>query len=909
MSEEQLEVVKVSPSTALDRALLKEKKKHQHQRKDSHPNRQENDYLNINTATTNANDLLESQGQELLWIEDGDKDNVNNTKKGSGLLGSFRSSKSLPQQIRFYGRHKNSKPKETTARVVVVADPAQKATATTTATMTSTNTTTNDRLHQAAAKAQEARDLLDQALVPLHSPIERNNMLRKAFSTAVEARILVDPNLHKESKNNAKRNNAYHELEQSKSLGEEEALEASRIISIMSGQQHLVDGTEESKPKQRRKHARRAATPVNHCSQSTSLPFDTLLKLANQHAEAARQYLESMLPFFQDQAEEDAVYCRSQSNRNVTNNRDSQIISSTPNNEYDHAAQRPGNNMPQEIQAGIPNVVIDEETKRRAAERHAAIARGVQQNNTMPSLGFDNTFQNGDTISTLGFDNTFQNEDSLTINSLNAFLDAPMSGTAENSLGKAVPDQPNSGGGEVAPNVENPEHQLDAPILSIGPACEKVPSTGKQRESKFGLFRRNKTTKVQHKKGRRTTKVDRFIPTTITPVCDDEQDGFDPETRQQLVHIQDIERVTGDRLQAAMQKTQAAAKANAALILRGRGHGLGEMGVNDPATRGVYYRDPTMVRPHFVDAPKIPPGILNQKSWEDLADGASLEDVTSLPDATSLPDQTTENKLPIKVPARASSFVHLRRFGLFGRKSSKGPRLQRATETNPQKKESGKEVTDKDDYISPPSWPEVVGHGATAATSGEDPADDHAYKVIVLNGDDDNSSPTATYSERDRYAVLVDDQECQGTVDNEQDQQPATEPEDSMRIAPATVQQKGISGAFSWDAGKHGENAFGAKPSFVEVDGEDEAKLVLANKEEVLQSIEAPVRVQPTEDIKTIRSMTNDAEVGPTTSFMEQMAEAKQASAKQRAAAAAITPSPGRKKGLYQRWKLRPAQV
>ncbi|KAI2502299.1 hypothetical protein MHU86_12188 [Fragilaria crotonensis] len=589
----------------------------------------------------------------------------------------------------------------------------------------------------------------------------------------------------------------------------------------------------------------------------------------------------------------------------MTDTRVSKVIPRTPEKEQDRADRGPGSSIPKELPPPIPNAVIDAETKRRAAERQAAIARGVQPNNTMPSVGFDNTFQNGETISTLGFDNTFQNEDSLTINSLNAFLDAPMSGTAENSLGRNVPDQPNSagaGGGAVEPDVDDPEIQFGgAPIVSIGPAMDKEPSTGKQQEPKFGLFRRNhKTSKSQQKKGTTTATratVDRFMPTTIAPVGDDELDAIDPEIQQQLVHIQDIERVTGDRLQAALQRTQAAAKANIAMARRNGDGTFGQSGINDPTTRGVFYRDPTTVQPEFVDAPIIPPGILTQKSWEDLADGASLASVTSLP------DQRTEKEVPIIVPERASSFAHRKRFGLFRRKTtSRTPRLPRATESSSQrKKQSEKESKD---IVSPASWQEVVARDATAATSGEDPADDHGFNVTVLNGnDDDNSSPTAAYGERDRYAVLVDDQEGQAIVDNDREANDVVNPP-VLGVAP-----KGIRGAFSWDAGKHSESISGAKPSFVEVDGEDEAKVVLANKEEVLESIQAPVRVQPSEDIKTIRSMTNDAEISPSASFVEQMAEAKEANAKQRAGAAATTPSPGRKKGLYSRWRTRPAQI
>ncbi|KAI2502300.1 hypothetical protein MHU86_12189 [Fragilaria crotonensis] len=181
-------------------------------------------------------------------------------------------------------------PKETNARVVLVSDPAQQDAAA--AAPATTNSAASDRLHQAAAKAQEARDLLDQALVPLHSPIERHVMLRKAFSTALEARKLVDPNISMENKKNTKKNKVYHELEQTKSLGEEEALEASRIISIMAGQQHVVLDTTETNRKNHFGDNERNALPallstmrhkVNRCrlTRCCSLPTNMLQRHDN----------------------------------------------------------------------------------------------------------------------------------------------------------------------------------------------------------------------------------------------------------------------------------------------------------------------------------------------------------------------------------------------------------------------------------------------------------------------------------------------------------------------------------------------------------------------------------------------------------------------------------------------------
>jgi hypothetical protein len=132
---------------------------------------------------------------------------------------------------------------------------------------------------------------------------------------------------------------------------------------------------------------------------------------------------------------------------------------------------------------------------------------------------------------------------------------------------------------------------------------------------------------------------------------------------------------------------------------------------------------------------------MTQRSWEDLADGASLEDVVSLPD-----QRKTEPEIVI-APTRASSFHGKKRFNLFGlrKESTKAPNNAKIKKL--QNVKSDKELT-KNDLTS--SADVGIRQGPTASTSVEDPADELPNNISVMTDDScmrpGHGEPDAVYS-------------------------------------------------------------------------------------------------------------------------------------------------------------------
>ena len=771
----ELEVVKVSPSAALDRALMKEKKK----KKKKQSRQQQQQQQQQHSLTQSQQDPeAESQGQELLWVEEDDVTNSNDTtsphnttaphKKKGFLLGKLRSTSTSTT--------KNKKETSTT-RVVLLPTPTA---------ATTTTTTPSTPLQQATLKAKQARELLDQAVQvdSQQTHEEREEILKQAICAAKEARRLVDPQ---------------------------------------------QDPTEQATEQQTIRDATLAISSSNDKQDTAAFCFSPKKKKTDEspydHAEQARRCLESMLPDFLDEAvsEDD----ESQQLVPPEDQQQQQKTKDTAESKKEekhvdktHVPDRKQRAVEQEDskqRTDEQEQEQDEDVRQRAAaEKHATISRVVQQNNTMSTLGFDNTYMNADTL--------------LTINSLNAFLDGE--GTVENT----------------------------SPTMMITATDEKDTKT---KKSKFALFGKHKNKKgavavaAVAAAASNDVKVDRFQP-TILPAGGEELEVPDPDNTR-MVQIQNINRVTGSRLEAAMYDDASVASWDG-VPKHNDAYG------SEPHHGNNMPRDNTKMQPQFVAAPKLPPGLMNQKSWEDLVDGASLADVASLPDEKII------DELPS--PERVAESPK-QRFGLFGRKKKKSSAVCSA---------------------------EPSTNTTKSQPAAEDPPDDLPNNVSLLS--ESSSFRLTDGGVPDRYTAAVADDEDFGH--DEAQKRNDRNPSDVDLLMPhKPVAVDGIRQVFSWDDKQH--TIAVAKPSYVEVmdDGEgDEAKVVLANKEQVVTAIEASRRMEPPAAIKITSSMTNDL-VKPTDSFLEEMHESKDKNA-----AARSNKKVGKKKGLLVGfWKTPAANV
>jgi hypothetical protein len=129
-----------------------------------------------------------------------------------------------------------------------------------------------------------------------------------------------------------------------------------------------------------------------------------------------------------------------------------------------------------------------------------------------------------------------------------------------------------------------------------------------------------------------------------------------------------------------------------------------------------------------------------------------------------------------------------------------------------------------------------------------------------------------------RYTALTDDEDQVHEAAQRRltETKPIVTDVDFMPDKPTPVELRGIRSVFSWGVGKHSEDPVLAKPNYVEVDGEDEAKVILANKEEVLDAIKASVRTEQINEIKLTRSETHDRGLTPSLSFVQEIAETKE---------------------------------
>jgi hypothetical protein len=856
-SPDELEVVKISPSTALDRALLKEKKKkkqqEQKEKQEQQLNRtkyqrvvaeatsapkqgsQDSSEYDAETSKTNSKGafgpdveaLPESMGQELLWVEDAtmaSSPSPVKTQKKRGLFSRLKSKPVSPEKI------KKKKKKE--SRVVLLNAPP------------SGQQPSSDRIKKAAAKAQHARALLDQALVENVDAQQRDEILKNAFTEAAEARRLVDP----ESAG----------LEQTKLLVEKEALEASRILLTMS----TFTRREEKKEERELKVDTAAAALAATLSPHTPL---TLMRSANEHAEAARRYLESMLPEFFDGA--------------VSDDEDGTNYDIDEDQEEDEEEDRE---------------YTDEERKRRAEEKQATISRVVQQNNTFSTLGFDNTYR----------------DEVLTIDSLNAFLDAPfsMDGDTSNKSdrnkvvieGKDATDMKLAAEWREAKEAKEVRRKKDveaqaaaaaASPIKAPPAAATEPKKSRSKLSHFGRSRSKraaaKATGVAAAAGtaavvvsskkksadNKYTKVNKFIA-TVVPEDKHELPVPDEHELQHLSQVQAVTRVTSKRLEEA-------AEDDASVVSY------------DGVPRHQGYTNPNATPPRvksrnmntqFIAAPKIAnPALLSARSWEDLADGtASLQEVIddwpeeeegALPQILSISkERSTEGCTKSKS----------KRFKLFGRKKSK--------KTLNADKEASAEVSKSEVHPIPQSIAHDGGYGHitnSTNTQSEDFGDD-PHNISIMTED--------SYL-RDRYAVM---DEFEGAA-HEAVKKRLTQRKPILSDVDMMPAQPSISTllrqAFTWgDDDEDVDNAKAGKP----IHDADENDINTARRS-----------AKPSDgDVKMPRAATanNYTIQASNSSFMEKMDAALEEHAQKKAERATQAeeeqkPQQPEKKGLFRRFK------
>lgn len=282
----------------------------------------------------------EEYGQELLWIEDQEQphdvqeflyvDNVDPVTTQTSSSSSRRKKKTKKLFQRFFFSKKAA---IQSPRVAVVD---------------STTPTQHDLARQ---KAAHARQLLEEALSSEDSSDENDDRIQFAFDEALDARRMVSSTEEEEEDENM------WKIQQK--LGQEEAQQA---------------------VKNKKKNANNTPTSI--------------IQAAEQHAEQARIYLESMLPEFLNHA--------------VSSNSSGEVAASPPTKQ-----QQPP-----------PPAKTKKSTRQQTPrQREELIARVVQENQTQAA---------SPAISTLGFDNTFDTK------SLGDIMDNPSTPQSKETLSKLL---------------------------------------------------------------------------------------------------------------------------------------------------------------------------------------------------------------------------------------------------------------------------------------------------------------------------------------------------------------------------------------------------------------------------------------------------------------------------------------
>lgn len=853
--ETEVEVVEYTPKSALDRVLKKEKNK---------KSKNQEEKKEVVDSDQDQQTTLESEGQELLWVEDDNEEEEREPKSPTPRITPTKR-KSFFKRL---GNKKSGTPQKKNATVQKAPDGK----------VVLLPTAPRNVQKEAARKAHRARELLKEALLLDETSGDRNAKLKEAFAEAASARRLLDPNM---------------EIGET-STGEKEALEASRILTG-TGQEKMNARREEDTEKKKAVEPPaaaaaavidgKAATDRQTSEKTEPKASRTFTQFAADQSESARRFLESMLPEFLDEAVSDDEEDEAGKENNV-NRANSKVEDAVPS-----VIEEDPEVLAIERKAAI--AAKDAERRRRAEEKHAAITRVVQESNTMIS----NTM-----ISTLGFDNTFlQDNDTLTIDSLNEFLDAPMS-TEEKSPSatpqSATISKTERGVVETAGVVETPTGSAPTTKQRSFGFLSRVRSKRKKSDGTgaYALL----TTPRQ-----RSGKVDRCVA-TIVPPSDESEPNLTEEEQRKMVKIQDVDRVTTNRLKSAIHQGGGEGETvaswdgvprhgTAPVVLQAKNK---SMGVLPPkkAFEETSPRDPEDVQPTFVSAPKLDARSMTYKSYDQLADGEALEDVASQAGALTDKYETAEAiSVDEANPAKPEPKRLLKR--LFSRKTKK-PTGEVPKELK-EKELSTLEANRGVPIVS-------IEGGPTSTTESDDPAE-HQLKNNLSAMTDDSYLMAA--AEADKYTAVSDleddvHEEARKRLNHSK---PIITDLDYMPEKPNLP--SGIRQVFSWGGGKNGgdDNEEAAKPTYAEVDGEG---VVLANEADIVSAIEAPTprQAELQEQIDITRSVTNDCGVKRSDSFEKELEATAEKNAKQRelhvAAAASEQLSKPKKKlfgGLFKK--------
>jgi hypothetical protein len=499
----------------------------------------------------------------------------------------------------------------------------------------------------------------------------------------------------------------------------------------------------------------------------------------------------------------------------------------------------------------------EEIKRRREEEQREAIARVVQQNNTISTL----TFQDRD-------------EETLTINSLNEFLDGPLSPETKSK------STPKNAEPRIVSSVPSYQHEQVRKALK-----EKAGAKDTKTKSSYGLFRRSRekelgktgeavitsagavaaVNKSKKKEKLSSRKVDRFVATVLPP---EDEIPVAAEDVESLASAREIDRNTGSRLETAIQDEDGASVTSWDGVPLHGGYAppaqkkkMKAATVTQPIQR-TKPRDHTKIQPQFIKAPKIDARIMTRESWDSLAAGdTSLDEVVSLADVGAT-DPNSSSK-----GSRSKS----KRFFVFGRRAKE----DRSPVTN---------ITTGNIIEPSPMVSNAAGadscEDSTHQGQDEDTAKptNDANNISALSDD----SLVNMDGDADKYTDMYDEEDevSKQAKERLESEKPIAVDVDIMPEKPQTGSF--LRQVFSWDARRAKNNV--VEPSFVEVDDDgDETRVVLANKDEVVESLQVPKGTSYSSGIVNVERTKSDADqMKLSRTFMEEMEAAKEISCQNR---------------------------
>jgi hypothetical protein len=828
-STKQIEVVKHSATTALERALNKERKALLKNKKPK--------------STNSVSDDM--QGQEMLWMEN---QVVETDTKKAGLFRSFRP---VPVTTK-----SPAKPQ------IVLVEQEDEA-------------TLFSKRQESAQKADYARRLLHAALS--RDPLEQTEfggkshevLLTDAFQAAADSRRLVEHETNEE------------ELSRSASRGEQEVREAWKIQE----ESILLP------PSQRPKRVVVAVPKTGTCddddtppSAMVSPPKDpepskgsTLLHgMANaanealrpfqEHAEEARRQLESMLPgflvnVFSSDDEEEQAAIKSKDEDVSLQERDTFEKMKMKEIEEEEDEEKVS-----VLSAGtlrdkeIVRVVLDQQRLPAFSPRVSPplLTESVDQIDS-PHMAVSAT------ISTLGFDNTFE-EKTLTndknpippdlgrvisVSSLNEFMDGDGNDADEDARKRKKMQKAKSVPAVIAskPMHETTKPPQNKPIFRgiMHRKKKKAPSTT-ELGTAVGVASSKKKISLSRKK--RT--MDQGI------VADEERVKDDDE----LMYRDNIQK-TEDAIKEAMMKA--------------------DMGSNSASINGLKQGPAS---PSFIAAPVIANGLMTPQSWGTLAAGGSLDDI--LHEGDKNPTELSAKEAPVSVDQLPKESGTTRKFGFFQKLRGKNKDRGVTASVVAAIVESSEAAPEKVTNVV--SHPKVAVPFSPAKKQVSDQAVPIDQEIPLIRSNDSRQEIPLIRSDDsrpdmgDKYTALMDDEIDKAADDAKQRLQnkaPIVSDVDMMLTNEPNVFLSEIRNVFSMDCGDakdvEGVAVFGK----VEV-GDDEnahTEETLLNRESVIKAIHTPrheTTIPATKNPMKRSTSTHGPEgLTASASFMEELAEVK----------------------------------